>query len=313
MVSEIVILPTCFSEKNISSELIQVLKDVYNHPIFIVDFENSNWIKEIKDIDSNEGIPDPLRKALQVFFKKIRNRIILKESSQTDFSKIINWFKKIKLHSNINCVFITNNDFTLCKKQHIDFYQKIEDVILVDSTKWDSIKNSGVEIKKTENETEKILKTICENTDKVILVDGYFTPTKRNTKRTLHLISKNLGQNIEYKSEDKKILIHATTKMTSDIDMLKHNIQEELVKFKAKYNIEYEFYLWDYIHDRSFLTDKVCLESTSGMEIIDDDSKGDNITTKWLLLSHNVANEQLDKYDVCFDDDIENVIWRYST
>ena len=105
MVSEIVILPSCFSEKNISSELIQVFKDIYNYPIFV--YENSNWINQIKTIDSNETVSDSLRKALQVFIKKIKHRIIINPSSQTDFSKIINWLQEIKKYENINCVFIT--------------------------------------------------------------------------------------------------------------------------------------------------------------------------------------------------------------
>lgn len=313
MVSEIVILPTCFNEKNISSELIQVFKDIYDHPIFIVDFENSNWMSQIKNVDSNEAIPDSLRKALQVFIKKIRNRIIIKASSQTDFLKVKNWLEEIKKYQNINCVFITDDDLTSCKKQGIDSYQNIRDIILTDSTKWDSIKTKGLEIKKTMVETEKILKTISENTDKVILVDAYFNPKKRNFKNSLHLVSKHLGQSKEYQNEEKRILIHAPKKMTNDLDSLKKDIKNELDWFKNKYNINYEFYLWEYIHDRSFLTDKICLESTSGMEIIDDDSPGDNVNTKWMFLPHNLSEEQLDKYDISIDDNIDNIIWNYST
>lgn len=182
MVSEIVILPTCFNEKNISTEIIQVFKDIYNYPIFISDFENSNWINQIKTVESNEAIPDSLRKALQVFLRKIKNRIIVNASSQTDFSKIINWLQEIKKYENINCVFITNDDLTLCKKQKIDFYQNIKDIILADSTQWDSVKINGLEIQKLEPETEKILKTIAQNTDKVVLVDGYYNPKKRVLK-----------------------------------------------------------------------------------------------------------------------------------
>lgn len=313
MVSEIVILPTCFNEKNISTEIIQVFKDIYNYPIFISDFENSNWINQIKTVDSNEAIPDSLRKALQVFLKKIKNRIIVNASSQTDFFKIINWLQEIKKYENINCVFITNDDLTLCKKQKIDFYQNIKDVILADSTQWDSVKINGLEIQKLEPETEKILKTIAQNTDKVVLVDGYYNPKKKSFKTSLHLISRHLGQSNQYKKEDKRILIHASKKMTQDVDLLKKHIEEELNYFKKTYNICYEFYLWNYIHDRSFLTDKICLESTSGLEIIDENSPGDNTNTKWVFLPHNIAEEQLNKYDISFDDDIDNIIWKYST
>lgn len=312
MVSEIVILPSCFSEKNISSELIQVFKDIYNYPIFVYDFENSNWINQIKTIDSNETVSDSLRKALQVFIKKIKHRIIINPSSQTDFSKIINWLQEIKKYENINCVFITNDDLTLCKKQKIDFYQNIKDVILADSTKWDSIKINGLEIQKIETKTEKILKMIAQNTDKVVLVDGYYNPNKKSFKTSLHLISRNLGQSNQYIKEDKKILIHASKKMTNNIDLLKKDVEKELKYFKNQYNIKYEFYLWNYIHDRSFLTDKICLESTSGLEIIDENSPGDNTNTKWIFLSHSIAEEQLYKYDISFDNDIDDIIWKYS-
>ncbi|MDK2069859.1 hypothetical protein PT510_04525 [Aliarcobacter butzleri] len=313
MVNEIVILPTCFNEKNISMELIQVFKDIYNYPLFISDFENSNWISQIKTVDSNEAISDSLRKALQVFLKKIKNRVIVNASSQTDFSKIINWLQEIKKYENINCVLITSDDLTLCKKQNIDFYQNIKDVILADSTQWDSVKVNGLEIKKIEAQTEKILKTIANNTDKAILVDGYYNPNKKNFRTSLHLISRHLGQSNLYKKEDKRILIHASKKMTQDVDLLKKNIEKELIFFKKTYNIRYEFYLWNYIHDRSFLTDKICLESTSGLEIIDENSPGDNTHTKWVFLPHNIAEEQLNKYDISFDDDIDDIFWKYST
>lgn len=127
------------------------------------------------------------------------------------------------------------------------------------------------------------------------------------------MISRHLGQSNQYKKEDKRILIHASKKMTQDVDLLKKHIEEELNYFKKTYNIYYEFYLWNYIHDRSFLTDKICLESTSGLEIIDENSPGDNTNTKWVFLPHNIAEEQLNKYDISFDDDIDNIIWKYST
>ncbi len=313
MISEVVILPTCFKEKNISNELIQVFRDIERYPIFIQYFENSNWIDSVKSVDTNESIPDALRKSLQVFLKKIRNRIILVESEQKDFSKIINWLKGIKAEGNIDCVFVTSDEITLCKKQKINFYQNIHDIILSDSTKWDELKVSGVEIKKTKEETEKIIKTICKNTDKVILVDGYFDPTKRNVKRTIDLISTHLGQSKNYLAEDKKIIMHAPKKMVQDIELFKKNVAEELNRFKDKHKIDFEFYLWNYIHDRSFLTDVICLESTSGLAIVDDDSSGDNIQTKWFILEDRLANEQFEKYDIDFDDEVDHIKWKYAT
>ena len=313
MVKEIVILPTCFNEKNFSAELIQVFKDVNSHPIFITDFKNSNWINNIKDIDSNQNIPDALRKALQIFLKKIKNRIILKNSSQDDFTKILNWLKEIKLNNSIDCTLITDDDSTLCKKQEILSFQNIKDIILEDSIKWDSIKVLAKEIKKTEVQTEKILRMILNNTDKAILVDGYFNPTKNNFKKSLHLISKHLGQNSIYQDEDKKIIIHAAKKMTNDVELFKKNLPAVLIFFKSKYSIDYEFYLWNYIHDRSFLTDKMCLESTSGMEIIEDNTPGDNINTKWLFLPNSTSQNQLDKYDITMDCSISDIIWKYTT
>lgn len=314
MISEVVILPTCFKEKNISIELIQVFKDIKRYPIFIQYFENSNWIDSVKSVETNKSIPDALRKPLQVFLKKIRNRIILVESDQKDFSKMINWLKEIKARGNIDCVFVTSDETTLCRKQNIKFYQKINEIILLDSTKWDKLKVSGVEIEKTKKETEKIIKTICRNTDKVILVDGYFDPTKRNVKRTIDLISTHLGQSKKYLAEDKKIVIHAPKKMVhDDIEVFKNNVDKELKKFKYKYKIDFEFYLWDYIHDRSFLTDVICLESTSGLAIVDDDSSGDNIQTKWLVLEDRLADDQLEKYDIDFDDEVDHIEWKYAT
>lgn len=313
MVSEIVILPTCFYEKNISDKLIQILRDVNIHPIFITDFEHSNWTKDIKEICKNENVSDSLRKSLQVFLKKVKNRIIIKSSSQDDFTKIITWLKAINSYKNINCTFITDDDLTLCKKQKILSFQNIKDIILVDSTIWDSLKISGREIKKTETETEKILKTLLNNTDKVILADGYFNPIKGSFKRSLHLMSKHLGQNSIYQNEDKKIIIHAPKKMLEDLEVFKRTLPTVLTDLKNKYNVNYEFFLWNYIHDRSLLTDKMCLESTSGMEIIEDDSAGDNINTKWLLLPDNISQEQLDKYDINMDYSIGNIIWKYTT
>ena len=332
MISEIVVLPECFNIDLKQEAMNTMFNDVYDHPIFIIDFEGVNWLNYIRNHYLSKHTIADKDKFMRLLTKLKNSKKIFKRTKyDIEITGDIDWLnvsKKSHEDIGLNMVLTGTMLGDACKSELPDICENINNIVDA-REKWKKIKAPRTSVTKNMKDYKKNFQSILMNSIELKIVDPYIGIgfTKSNKLKSvdanvLNLFSDLLGKN--YSNKQTYIEIH--TKLDEGLDLQSYQITmsdgERLEKVKEeykkeeyrqliekwkiainyytrKYNHKYKVFFWadgqdNSFHDRYILTDILGINLGHSIAAKEDSKQ----STRWHALNEYDYDEESEKYEV---------------
>lgn len=297
MTSNLVLTPNIFQEGNNKQNIISILKDIISNPIFITEYQNTNWSKTIQSKYVSSFEPK-YKDKFQVLIRKLKDE--KKLIKQTNHNILINssedWINVSKKALNVNLIDFIITDDELNDKYKTDLNEDCESInnIIIDDTKWDTIKNKrSSTLIKTESNMEPFLSHFMPYSSKLIIIDPYFQYQTKN-ENFLKLCSRLMGNRSNFSNNSCRIEIH--TRFDSNHN---YNFQTFLTSLKSQFNHTFIIYIWDdsttqshKFHDRFLITESIGFSVSHSFDI----TYGSNQETTWSFLDKETKSKHISNF-----------------
>lgn len=297
MISNFVLTPNVFEDRNNKQNIISVMKDSIANPIFVVEYQGANWSKTIL-AEYISKFEQKYRDRFQVLLKNLKDQ--KKLIKQTNYNLSLNtsddWMKVSAkaLDSNLIDFVITDDELKDIYKSSLnENCESINDIIEED-TKWDVIKNKkSLTLTKTKSNLLPFFNSFMPYSSKLVIIDPYFEYVTKY-QNFLRLCSGIMGNRVSFPQNSCKIEIH-----TRYDDRSNYNFQTFLTSLKSQFNHSYTVYIWDdskvdahKFHDRFIMTESIGFSVSHSVDISD----SSNQETTWSFLDKETQSKHMGNY-----------------
>ena len=297
MISNFVLTPNVFEDRNSKQNIISVMKDSIANPIFVVEYQGANWSKTIL-VEYISKFEQKYRDRFQVLLKNIKDqkKLIKQTNHNLPLNTSDDWMKVSEkaLNSNLIDFVITDDELKDSYKSTLnENCESINDIIEED-TKWDVIKNKrSLTLTKTKSNLSPFFNSFMPYSSKLVIIDPYFEYITKY-QNFLRLCSEIMGNRVNFPRNSCKIEIH-----TRYVNGNNYNFQTFLTSLKSQFDHSYTVYIWDdskvdahKFHDRFIMTESIGFSVSHSFDISD----SSNQETTWSFLDRQTQSKHMNNY-----------------